>query len=93
MGNHKLSPCGTYAAAVRHKRHGEELDDACESAYRAKRTQYMKKWRKTTQSPESAEAKKLLMRARSRAMTRLTHEAPDLFQKILDDELRQLKGE
>jgi hypothetical protein len=27
-------PCGTYAAARRHQRHGEPLDDACRDALR-----------------------------------------------------------
>lgn len=30
-----LEPCGTYAAAARHARHGEPLDPACEQARRA----------------------------------------------------------
>lgn len=27
-----LQPCGTWAAVMRHYRHGEELDDACREA-------------------------------------------------------------
>lgn len=30
----ELEPCGTYAAAVRHARHGEPLDGECEEARR-----------------------------------------------------------
>jgi len=29
-----LEPCGTYAAWMRHKRHGEDVDEACDKAYR-----------------------------------------------------------
>lgn len=30
-----LKPCGTEAAAVRHRKAGEEMDEACEKAYKA----------------------------------------------------------
>lgn len=37
--------CGTYAAAVRHKRRGEPLDPACEEAYLTYRREAVAKHR------------------------------------------------
>lgn len=37
------APCGTYAAAIWHRTHGEPVDDDCREAERA----YQNEWRKT----------------------------------------------
>jgi hypothetical protein len=36
----QLQPCGTAAAAERHKRRGEPIDEACRLAYNAARREY-----------------------------------------------------
>lgn len=43
----QLLPCGTKAAAVRHRKAGEELDDACKAAERAE-------WHKRPKKPKPA---------------------------------------
>ncbi len=36
IGPRELKPCGTVAAARRHLRHGEELDELCREAWRTR---------------------------------------------------------
>lgn len=46
----ELKPCGTLAAAVRHKRHGEPVCDACTAAQAAYMHDYWKTYRRAPSS-------------------------------------------
>lgn len=41
----EVPPCGTVAAYSRHKRYGEEVDDACADARRSFNRTYLRAWR------------------------------------------------
>lgn len=63
----ELTPCGTYAAAQRHRKRGEVVDDACLKAS----SEYQREYRKSHQTKEKLDRAIALKAARQRALTRL----------------------
>lgn len=51
---HDLAPCGTYAAAQRHKVHGEPVCDDCAAAVRTYKTEYARNARVAKRERQAA---------------------------------------
>lgn len=62
-------PCGTYAAAVRHRRRGEPLDDECRLAERAYLLPLQRSWRARNADRERARLRAKDARRRSEGVT------------------------
>ncbi len=73
-----VKPCGTAAAAERHRRKGEELDEACRLARNADRRR---------RSSGSIAARKKLAAIRLVALERLAKHHPAHFAQILKEEV------
>lgn len=68
-----LAPCGTIAAYSRHRRRGEEIDDACRTAWNAYCADKLRK--------------SGIVRARQRAFRDLGRRYPEAFRALRDEEL------
>lgn len=82
MSGRKLKPCGTPAAAERHRRRGEEICPACRTARNAKFVQYH---RARKRGPEriTQEAEEIALR-----QLRINHEAE--FRRLRLEALKRL---
>ena len=74
------APCGSYAAAMRHRRNREPLDDACQVAVR----NYMRAFRKSR--PDVRDRDRWWVRTRNRALERLATEYPQRLAELLAGE-------
>ena len=88
--NRVLKPCGTVAAYRRHKRRGELVDEKCRKAWSVDVAKHRKGTPRKPPTPEQKKAQlvyqKKYFKARARALTKLSHRYPGVYNDLFDAE-------